>query len=239
MLYAKVLRSPLPHARIARVDAEKAKTRVGVAAVITGRDFPSLYGATIQDQHFLAIEKVRFVGDPVAAVAAIDLDTAEEALSLIKLELEPLQALFDPVASMDPEAILIHEDLSRYTLAPGIFPIGGTNLCNHFKLRKGDMEKGFKESAMVLEDTYTTQMVQHAHLEPHALIAQVDRPENHRLVKHQTPHFNRKALATALHLPLNKVRSSVLPWVEDLEGRAISRQSPFALPWLSRQEAGR
>ena len=207
MLYAKVLRSPLPHARIARVDAEKAKTLVGVAAVITGRDFPSLYGATIQDQHFLAIEKVRFVGDPVAAVAAIDPDTAEEALSLIKLELEPLPALFDPVESMGPEAVLIHKDLSLYALAPGIFPIGGTNICNHFKLRKGDTEKGFKESEMVLEDTYTTQMVQHAHLEPHASIAQVDHSGKITVWSNtQTPHFNRKALATALHLPLNKVR---------------------------------
>jgi carbon-monoxide dehydrogenase large subunit len=230
MLYAKVLRSPLPHARIACVDAEKAKTLVGVTAVVTGRDFPSLFGATIQDQHFLAIEKVRFVGDPVAAVAAIDLDTAEEALSLIKLELEPLPALFDPVESMGPEAVLIHKDLSLYALAPGIFPIGGTNICNHFKLRKGDTEKGFGESEMVLEDTYTTQMVQHAHLEPHASIAQVDHSGKIIVWSNtQTPHFNRKALAIALRLPLHKVRLIVAPVGGGFGGKSYLKAEPICV----------
>ena len=90
MLYAKVLRSPIPHGRIGSIDIEKAKKLPGVAAVVTGKEFSSLFGATIGDQGFLARDKVRLVGDAVAAVAAVDLDTAEEALSLIKVAYEPL-----------------------------------------------------------------------------------------------------------------------------------------------------
>jgi len=207
MLHARVLRSPIPHGRITHVDVSRAETLPGVIAVVTGRDFPGSFGATVQDQNFLAREKVRFVGDPVAAVAAVNLDAAEEALSLIKVEYEPLAAILDPVEAMKPGAVLIHEELSQYATAPGIFPVAGTNICNYFKLRKGDAEKGFAESHVVLEDTYTTQMVQHAHLEPHAAIAQVD-PSGKILIwsNTQTPYFNRKALARALNLPLNKVR---------------------------------
>ena len=207
MLHARVLRSPIPHGRITHIDVSKAETLPGVIAVVTGKDFPGSFGATVQDQNFLAREKVRFVGDPVAAVAAVNLDAAEEALSLIKVEYEPLAAILDPVEAMKPGAVLIHEELSQYATAPGIFPVSGTNICNHFKLRKGDVEKGFTESHVVLEDTYTTQMVQHAHLEPHASIAQVD-PSGKILIwsNTQTPYFNRKALARALNLPLNKVR---------------------------------
>ncbi len=207
MLHARVLRSPIPHGRITHIDVSKAETLPGVIAVVTGKDFPGSFGATVQDQNFLAREKVRFVGDPVAAVAAVNLDAAEEALSLIKVEYEPLTAVLDPVEAMKPGAVLIHEELSQYATAPGIFPVAGTNICNHFKLRKGDVEKGFTESHVVLEDTYTTQMVQHAHLEPHASIAQVD-PSGKILIwsNTQTPYFNRKALARALNLPLNKVR---------------------------------
>ena len=207
MLYAKVLRSPIPHGRIGHIDIEKAKSLPGVAAVVTGEEFSALFGATVGDQGFLARDKVRLVGDAVAAVAAVDLDTAEEAIALINVEYEPLPGLFDPVASMKNREILIHEDLERYSVAPGIFPVPGTNICNHFKLRKGDVDRAFQESEVVLEDTYTSHMVQHAHLEPHAAIAQID-PSGRVMIwtNTQTPYFNRKAIAKALNLPLNKVR---------------------------------
>ncbi len=113
MLYAKVLRSPIPHGRILRIDIEKAKTLLGVAAIVTGKDFSSFFGATIGDQGFLARDKVRLVGDAVAAVAAVDVDTAEEALSLIEVEYEPMPGLFDPVEALKNREILIHEDLGK------------------------------------------------------------------------------------------------------------------------------
>lgn len=230
MLWAKVLRSPHPHARVLGIDASKAKSLPGVVAVVTGEDFPATMGATIQDQNFLARGKVRFVGDAVAAVAAVDLDAAEEALSLIRVEYEPLRALHDPLEAMKSREVLIHEGLAQYSTAPGIFPVGGTNICNHFKLRKGDVDRGFKESDLVLEDTYTSHMVQHAHLEPHAAIAQVD-PSGKILIwsNTQTPYFNRKALAKALNLPLNQVRIMCTALGGGFGGKSYLKAEPISV----------
>jgi carbon-monoxide dehydrogenase large subunit len=207
MLWAKVLRSPHPHARILHIDGSRARIMPGVVAMVTGEDFPGSLGVIVQDQNFLARDKVRFVGDAVAAVAAVDLDTAEEALSLIRVEYEPLPAVLDPVEAMKNREVLIHENLSQYPVAPGIFPVAGTNVCSHFKLRKGDVERGFRESDLILEDTYTSPMLQHAHLEPHASVAQVDSSGKILIwTNTQTPYFNRKALAKGLNLSLNQVR---------------------------------
>ena len=230
MLYAKVLRSPHPHARILHIDATKARSLPGVVAVVTGKDFPGSLGATVQDQSFLAGDKVRFVGDAVAAVAAVNLDTAEEALSLIHVEYELLPALFDPVEAMKSREVLIHENLSQYAVAPGIFPVPGTNICNHFKLRKGDPERGFKESDLVLEDTYRSQMVQHAHLETHAAIAQVDSSGKILIWSNtQTPYFNRKALAKSLNLPLNQVRVMVTTLGGGFGGKSYLKAEPICV----------
>ena len=230
MLYAKVLRSPHPHARILHIDATKARSLPGVVAVVTGKDFPGSLGATVQDQSFLAGDKVRFVGDAVAAVAAVNLDTAEEALSLIHVEYELLPALFEPVEAMKSREVLIHENLSQYAVAPGIFPVPGTNICNHFKLRKGDPERGFKESDLVLEDTYRSQMVQHAHLETHAAIAQVDSSGKILIWSNtQTPYFNRKALAKSLNLPLNQVRVMVTTLGGGFGGKSYLKAEPICV----------
>ena len=230
MLYAKVLRSPHPHARILHIDATKARSLPGVVAVVTGKDFPGSLGATVQDQSFLAGDKVRFVGDAVAAVAAVNLDTAEEALSLIHVEYELLPALFDPVEAMKSREVLIHENLSQYAVAPGIFPVPGTNICNHFKLRKGDPERGFKESDLVLEDTYRSHMVQHTHLETHAAIAQVDSSGKILIWSNtQTPYFNRKALAKSLNLPLNQVRVMVTTLGGGFGGKSYLKAEPIGV----------
>ncbi len=239
MLHARVLRSPHPHARILSIDVEKARRVPGVIAVVTGEDIPSPLGVMVEDQYFLAREKVRFIGDPVAAVAAVDLDKAEEALDLIKVEYDPLPGLFDPVAAMKAGAILIHEGLGQYDTAPGVFPVAGTNICNHFKIRKGDLEKGFQESDLILEDTYTTQMVQHAHLEPHAAIAQVDLGGRVFIWSNtQSPYFNRNAIANALRLPLNKVRLMVTPIGGGFGGKIYPKAEPICVA-LSLKAKGR
>jgi CO/xanthine dehydrogenase Mo-binding subunit len=239
MLHARVLRSPYPHARILSIDVEKARQVPGVAAVVTGEEFPSPMGVMVEDQYFLAREKVRFIGDPVAAVAAVDLDRAEEALDLIKVEYDPLPALFDPVEAMKTGAIQIHEDLGHYDTAPGTFPVAGTNICNHFKLRKGDLERGFQESDLILEETYTTQMVQHAHLEPHAAIAQVDLGGRVLIWSNtQSPYFNRNAIARALRLPFNKVRVMVPPIGGGFGGKIYPKAEPVCVA-LSLKAKGR
>ena len=129
MLYCKVLRSPYPHAKILNIDASRAKSHPGVKAVISGYDIPPVkWGNTHQgfDQYTLAIDKVRYMGDHVAAVAAIDEETAEEALDLIKVDYEPLPAVFDTLESMKSGAPQIHED------KPG-------NIANHILKEYGEL----------------------------------------------------------------------------------------------------
>ena len=141
MLHAKILRSPVPHARIARLDTTRAERLVGVRAVVTGRDTPYTHNAAIiKDWPFLAQDKVRHVGEAVAAVAAVDEETAEEALGLIDVDYDELPAVFDPEAAMQPGAPLLHERLMEYPRAEAFHPVAGTNICNHYRLRRGDAE---------------------------------------------------------------------------------------------------
>ena len=153
MLYGKVLRSRLAHARIVHVDTSHAERIPGVKAVVTGKDFAATYGTCIRDQPFYCFDKVRYIGDPVAGVAAVDEELAEEALSLIRVEYEELPAVFDPSEAMASDAPLIHENVGEYYHTPAYIATAGTNICTHFKLRKGDVEKGFRESDFVSEDT--------------------------------------------------------------------------------------
>src|SRR5262249_53208183 len=114
-LWAKCLRSPLPHARIVRIDTSRAARVRGVRVVLTGADYPpTLVGRRLKDQPIVARDRVRFVGERVAAVAAVDVDTAEEALTLIDVEYEELPAVFDPLAAMEPDAPILHPDLLTY-----------------------------------------------------------------------------------------------------------------------------
>src|SRR5262249_54095778 len=152
MLYVKLLRSPQAHARIVSLDASAAERLPGVACVLTGarlRELPlsPTYGVVIQDKPIVAIDKVRYAGDVVAAVAAVDEDIAAEALDLIEVEYEELPAVFDAEEALEPGTALLHETLPprRATFADIIVNReAGSNLCNYFKLRKGDVEQGFR-----------------------------------------------------------------------------------------------
>jgi carbon-monoxide dehydrogenase large subunit len=207
MLHGKVLRSPLPHAKILNVDISRAQKLPGVKAIVTGRDLMTRYGTCVQDQPYYCFDKVRYMGDPVAGVAAIDPDIAEEALEFIKVDYEELPPAFDPLMAIEPDAPLVHEDLGSYWHGPHYFPVPGTNICNHFKLRKGNIDEGFRQSDFVSEDTFKTQMVQHCHLEPHASIAQVD-PSGQITIwtNTQHPYTCRRELARSLGIPMNRIR---------------------------------
>src|SRR5215475_3079346 len=174
ILWGKVLRSPLPHARILNIDTSKAETLPGVKAIITTRDVgPRLVGASLKDMPVLARDRVRYVGEEVAAVAAIDADTAEEAVALIQVDYEELAAVFDPVEAMKPDAPLIHPDYASYegprSKAPDL-----RNVQTLVQQGKGDMERGFAESDHVFENVYQTQMVHQGYIEPHACLVAVD-----------------------------------------------------------------
>ncbi len=208
MLHGKVLRSKYPHARIVSIDTRRAKELAGVMAVITGADMQSyLHGESLHDEPFLAQGKVRYRGEAVAAVAAVDEETAEAALDLIVVEYEELPAVFAPAEAMQPGAPLLHERLGEYYHPPVINPQPGTNICNFTQVHKGDIEQGFREADYIYEDTFTTQMTQHATLEPHAAVCMVT-PEGKVTLwgNNDSPYRARREIAVALKLPLNHVR---------------------------------
>jgi carbon-monoxide dehydrogenase large subunit len=155
------------------IDTSRAENLPGVKGVVTGSDLPFLHGESFCDEPFLARDKVRYRGEGVAAVAAVDEETARRAVELIEVEYEELPAVFDAVEAARPEAPLIHENIGAYRRAPGVTPIEGSNICNHFELRKGDVEQGFAESDHIFEDTFSTPMQQHSTLEPHGSICRI------------------------------------------------------------------
>ncbi|MHA1974649.1 MAG: xanthine dehydrogenase family protein molybdopterin-binding subunit [Candidatus Hodarchaeales archaeon] len=165
LLYAKFLTSPHAHAKILSIDTTKAEKLPGVAAVATGKDWPVRIGLYAGDRDILAVEKVVWVGQPVVAIAATSEEIAEKALSLVDIKYEPLPILLDPVKAKNNKKILIHDKMAEYEHSPAFNPIPDTNIANHFKLRKGEIEKGFKEADSVIENTYTMPQVSHAYLE--------------------------------------------------------------------------
>ncbi len=208
MLHGKVLFSSRPHAKIKRIDTGEAKRVPGVMAVITGEDVPWTHGESIKDQPFLAQGKVRHVGEPVAAVAAVDEDTAQKAVSLIQVEYEDLPAYFSPEEACKPDAIAIHEDFNSYRKADFVVGAPLPNVCEHFKLRTGDVEQGFRGADLVLEERYSVPVIQHAAMEPHSAHAQVD-PVTGRLtiwVANDAPFRALTELTEALELPKEKIR---------------------------------
>jgi len=198
MLYGRILRSPVAHARIVSIDTSRAEELPGVKGVVTGREIPDRkYGIVpmAKDEYALAKDKVRYIGDDVAAVCAVDPEIAEEALDLISVEYEELPAVFDPLDAKKEGAPVIHEGIKNNT---------------SFFIRKefGDVAKAFAECDAVFEDTFYSQPVNHAPLEPHAAMAQYD-PLNGELTvwsSTQIPFFLRRNLSNTLQIPESKVR---------------------------------
>ena len=197
MLYAKVLRSPVPHAKIKNVDTSLAKKLDGVRAVLTAKDIPGenrfgTLGDPFRDQPVLADDRARFVGDPIAIVAADSEKIAEEALNLIKVEYEELKPVFDPLEAMRQDAPRVHEK---------------GNLASLRKIHRGDIKEGFEKSDIIIEGTYKTPFHEHAYLEPEAGVAKVDEDGNVTVwACTQFPTNVREEMARVLGLSLSKVR---------------------------------
>jgi CO/xanthine dehydrogenase Mo-binding subunit len=207
MLYGATLRSPLPHARIMEIDISRVKNLPGVRAVVAGKDFPFTFGPVIQDQPFLAIDKVRYVGEPVVAVAAETEATAQEALEKIEVKYEELPAVFDPREAEAQGAPLIHEDLEGYVRSDfKIIP--GTNICTFYTYSLGDIETGFKDSDEIFEDDFYIHAVAHTPMETHAAVAQFFPNSEEFIIWSSTDRPYRLAddFANGLKIPLNKVR---------------------------------
>jgi len=245
MGFAKILRSTVPHAKIVKVDARKAESMPGVIAVLTRDDLPGLnsrYGAIYKDQSIVAADKVRYAGDPVAAVLAVDEMTAEQALGLIDVEYEDLPATTTIEEAVAEGAPLVHDQWfgkaelrgSSYG-APDKFK--GTNICSHFGYARGDAAKAFQKSDFVFEHTFRFPKVQHYSLEPHVMVAHFEHDRLTVWSSCQDPFGLRDHLAAIFNLPLSHVRI-VVPYVGGgYGGKLYVKAEPIAaaLSWKARR----
>src|SRR5256884_286701 len=204
MLFAKLLRSPHPHARMLSIDTSRAAGVPGVKAVLTGKDLPIPFGIlpVSQDEHALALDKVRFVGDPVAAVAATSEEAATQALDLITVEYEVLRSFPDALDAVEHPEPAIHD----YADAGNIHKL--------IDLEFGDVEAGFTEADVVREDLFFFEGSTHLPMEQHAAVADWSPPPDGKLTlwsATQTPHYVHRALAQVLELPAARIRVIACP----------------------------
>jgi 4-hydroxybenzoyl-CoA reductase subunit alpha len=202
MAYGRILRSPHPHARITRLDVSRARAYPGVLDVITGADLPHHYGImpTTQDETPFAMDKVRYVGEPVAAVCAVDEETAEEALDLIEVEYEPLPSIHSIEEALGRPDNRIHDD------------IGHDNVMKEVHLEFGPVEDGFAAADLVREDTYFFEGTTHAPMEEHACVADCHADGKVTLwTSTQTPHYVHREVAKVLGIPRSRLRIIVPP----------------------------
>ena len=239
MLYTKLLKSPHAHARIIRIDTSEAEKLPGVRAILTGKEVPYKFGIYMQDKEILAKEKVHHVGEPVVAVAADNEEIAEQAVELIKVEYEELPAVFDQRDAMKEGTPLVHERLHEYKHAPFIFPKPHTNIANHFKLRKGDVERGFAEADVIVENEFSQPQIHHVQMETHSSVGQwLPNGQINVWTSAQSPFAVRQLLSIGLGVPIHKIDVQV-PYVGGaFGGKAGLHWEPLVV-LLSKKAGGR
>jgi CO/xanthine dehydrogenase Mo-binding subunit len=245
LAHAKIFRSPVPHARLVKVDASKARELRGVIATLTRddiKDFNYKYGATYKDQSIVAVDKVRYVGDPIAAVLAEDPAIAEEAVELIEVEYEELPHVTTIEEATAPGAVLVHEgDVARAELRGSVYGaperFKGTNICYYLGFERGNVGKGFAKSDLIYEDTFRFQKVQHYSLEAHVNMAHYDGDKLTVWSSCQDPFTLRDHLSGIFRLPLSRVRV-IVPYVGGgYGGKLYVKAEPIAaaLSWKTRR----
>ena len=229
MLHGKILRSHIPHARIRKIDISEALKLKGVKAVVTAEDTPRIkysISPTWADKMVLADEKVNYIGDEIAAVAAVDEETAEAALALIQVDLEELPGVYDPLEAMQPGAPRIHDEVEG-------------NLSKLLTMECGDVAAGFAESDLVLEDTFTTQGQSHCSLETHCCIATCSVTDEVKMwVTTQSPHPQRQRLAAVLNIDPAKVHI-ISPFVGGGFGSKIDLEPAQAICVILAKKTGK
>ena len=214
MLYARVKTSPHARAKIRSIDTSKAEAMPGVRAVVTGHDLAHKMGLYVVDKDILARNEVRHFGEGVAAVAADTLEIAKNAVEAIEVDYEELEPVLHPKEAIKEDAPLVHPDLGSYAYMEAAFtPKPGTNIANHTKLRKGNIEKGFADSEWIIEREYTNPSVQHVPMETHVAIVQWGNHDQvHIWSSAQSPYTLRNLFCIAFNLPHRNVRVEV-PYV--------------------------
>lgn len=193
-LWGKVLRAKYPHAKILSIDISRAVSLPGVEAVLTAKDIPGskAFGIVLKNQQILAEDRVRYLGDGVALVAAVSKEIAERAIALIAVEYEPLPVVCDPEEAMKPGAPVIHDEKNEFV---------------HHKVRKGDIAKGFAEADFIIERKFKTQFVEHSYIEPECVLAQPAEQGGVKITGSvQNLFSSRRSVADALKIPLNRVQ---------------------------------
>ncbi len=213
MLYCKLLRSPVPHARIKSVDTSRARAADGVYLVLTGKDLPIEFGIlpVSQDEEALCTKKVRFVGDPVAAVIARDEQTATEVLDLIDVEYEPLATIGSPEEALAVDESRIHDYGEE------------GNIHKRVSLEFGDTDEALSAADEVFDDTFFYEGNTHLAIEQHAAVGAVDQDGKLTLWSStQTPHYVHRALAKVLQIPAAHIRVIACPNGGGFGGKATS-----------------
>ena len=233
MLHAKLFRSSVPHAKIRRLDASRARLLTGVAAVLTASDVPrKRFGFTVQDEELFAGEKARYIGDIIAAVAAKDEETAEAALSLIDCDYEELPVALSPDQALKENAPLIHENFDSYrlndVLARSWHPVAGTNIAHQAVYSRGNIDQGFAEADEIFDDRFSSQQVQHCSLEPHAVVAHWDGERLKLWTSTQKVFLVRSGLAELFGLPEEKIRVIGSKIGAGFGGKNAMRLEPYA-----------
>ncbi len=245
MAHARILRSPVAHAKLVKIDASKARELPGVICTLTRDDikgFNYKYGATYKDQSIVAVDKVRYVGDPVAAVIADDPAIAEQALELIDVEYDEVEKVTNIEEATAPGAPLVHEaGVARAELRGSVYGaperFNGTNICYYLTFGRSEVEKGFAKADHIFEDTFRFQKVQHYSLEAHNNVVYYDGEKLTVWASCQDPFTLRDHLSGIFGLPLSRIRV-IVPYVGGgYGGKLYVKAEPIsaALSWMTRR----
>ena len=238
MLWGKLLRSPIASGKIKRIDTQKAHALAGVHAVITGADCTGLkIGRRLYDMPILADGEVRFIGEKVAAVAAETEEIAEEAINLIEVEYDETEPLLDPIEALKPDAKLIHPDVVGYKGLPK--PLSQpTNDFIYVTWGKGDLETGFRQADIIVENTFTTPVVHHTYIEPHSCVVRTAADGSAEFWScSKVPYGVREQVANALKLPQEKFNFNPVYIGGDFGGKGDFMD--LAVVYLLSKKAGR
>jgi CO/xanthine dehydrogenase Mo-binding subunit len=243
MLHGRILRSPLPHARITGINVSAALAMPGVVAVLTGADLAGMnvhWGLYLRDRPLIALDRVRYVGDPVAAVAAVDEFTAEEALDAIVVDYEPLPYVTSAVEAMAPDAPVLHERMDKlkdFYFRGETRPVEGTNIFQHYEYAHGDFDAAAAAAHRVFEDRFTFPMVVHAAMEPHVVVADCRDDSITVWSGAQSPTTVQKVLGRLFSMDLAKIRV-ITPYVGGgFGGKSSVKIDPLvtALSWKAKR----
>jgi CO/xanthine dehydrogenase Mo-binding subunit len=242
-LHAAVVRSLYPHARIVSVDARVAAEQTGVVTVLSGADLVRSFGERVwsgpafADQPILAVERVRYIGEPVAVVVAATRANALDAAELVRIQYEELPSIHDARLALEPGSPVVHEVLRPAHVFKDLAHLAGqsgTNLCYEFHLRRGDAETAMQDATHVVDEVYTSPPVSHVAMELHGALAWIEDETLHIVSATQTPSYVREALAAILDLPLHRVRVRVPYLGGGFGAKMYDRLEPLVgvLAWL-------